>query len=197
MQAEIVRNGRIEHPVRIVVIDGAIVKIKRCQFCRFDLPVERFMVSHRRDGEACEWKPRCKTCDPPFRRVYANTHRARINQRARASYRRKRAEQRKPAHPGTHAGGGNLPREPFRDWLLAYAKREHLKNPTQVAASLGIVDRRIRSVMHREQPMVSLDTVDAALVAAKSNVVLNDVLIVTVDDLYPGSVPMLHGRHPV
>lgn len=205
MQAEIIwRSGRIRHPVRIVVINGEIAKIKRCQFCLEDLPIARFMV-HKRDenGEPCDWQPRCKTCDPAFRRAYRMQHRAQIRKADKASYRRRSMFRQEEAafqagllheNPITVGdtldgrAGGYLPREPFTAWLNLYAAEERL-DATALAADLGLVDRRVRALVNSEQPMVSFDTVDRALTNADRALVLDGVLILSIEDLYPGVRP--------
>lgn len=86
-------------------------------------------------------------------------------------------------------GRPQLSAAPFRQWLLAYGKLIGETDAGPIAADLGLVSRRVQSVMYEQQPEVAFDIVDRALGNSRHTVTLRinhrSVAIFSVDDLYP------------
>jgi hypothetical protein len=78
-----------------------------------------------------------------------------------------------------------LPSGPLRAWLVAYRLERGIAEVAALAAELGLVRRRVASLLAGEQESVTLDVVDVALSNAEAVVFLDGRYVLTLDDLYP------------
>ena len=78
-----------------------------------------------------------------------------------------------------------VPAVPFARWLAEYARATGLGSSFDIAADLGLNERRVRAVLAGEQCNVALDVVDRALLNARCHVDVNGRTIFTLDDLFP------------
>lgn len=75
------------------------------------------------------------------------------------------------------------PAGPFAEWLAVYRRVRGLSVP-EVARELGLVERRVLSLLSGDQAEVSVDVVSRALTEARVVVSVGGRAIVTFDDLY-------------
>lgn len=186
----------------VVADDGSLVLWRRCK-CGVEGPCSEgpeslFPVTHH--GGIPHWRPWCRDC-------YNRRRRARYRLRGdldRLDKALRRMEEGIVPRPrrGTvvDATSPREPAAPFIAWLRAYGavrgfgpERDEEGRETwrteALAIELGLVERRVRSLLAGEQAHVSVDVVSRALTEARIVVSVAGRLVVTLDDLM-GSEPI-------
>jgi hypothetical protein len=111
----------------------------------------------------------------------------RLREESRLGYALRRERAGKPVRsPRPTVIDGTQPRilaGPFFDWLTAFRDLADLPDEA-LARSLGMTERRLRSVLAREYERVSMDVVDRALTNAWFVVDVAGRPVVRFDDLY-------------
>jgi hypothetical protein len=143
---------------------------------------QREYARRRREVDE-EFRRRCNERDARFRArkraedpLYFSPRRVRERSEAAAI---RAAEQ--AAHDQAQP---RIPAEPFREWLIAYMAQTDTIHVEAVASALGLVPRRVRSVLEREYERVALDIVDQALLACPFVITVNGREVITFNDLY-------------
>jgi hypothetical protein len=145
-------------------------------------------LKHTRERKAA-WQRAKREQERQRQRPRSEVELARLREARRALYVARLEREGKTITREKATGRPIADAAPFRQWLQAYGELIGETAAGPIAIDLGLVERRVQSVLFGQQEQVALDVVDRALINSGPQVTLKirgrRRAITSVEDLYP------------